>query len=86
MKVKEGYYKHYKGKVYLVIGIAKHSETLENMVVYKAMYDGTFGFDTLWVRPESMFSEYLEFEGKWRFRFEPISGAEALELEALSKV
>jgi hypothetical protein len=53
-----GLYKHYKGNIYEVIGIAKHSETLEEMVVYKATYqaDG----ENLWVRPKTMFLESIE--------------------------
>ncbi len=53
-----GLYKHYKGNIYEVIGIAKHSETLEEMVVYKATYqaDG----ENLWVRPKKMFLESIE--------------------------
>ena len=53
-----GLNKHYKGNIYEVIGIAKHSETLEEMVVYKATYqaDG----ENLWVRPKTMFLESIE--------------------------
>jgi hypothetical protein len=53
-----GLYKHYKGNIYKVIGIAKHSETLEEMVVYKATYqaDG----ENLWVRPKTIFLESIE--------------------------
>lgn len=46
-------YRHYKGNMYEIIGIARHSETLEELVVYRALY-GEFG---LWVRPLSMFTE-----------------------------
>jgi len=51
--MKLGKYKHYKGNIYEVIGIAKHSEDLEEMVVYRALY----GDNGLWVRPKKMFSE-----------------------------
>ena len=66
MTIKLGLYKHYKGNLYEVIGIAKHSETLEEMVVYKAKY----GEEALWVRPASMFEELLEVDGKTVKRFE----------------
>ena len=49
----QGVYRHYKGKEYEVLGVAKHSETLEEMVVYKALY----GEGALWVRPKAMFVE-----------------------------
>lgn len=57
MKVEIGrIYRHYKGDLYLVEGIAKHSETCEPMVVYRALY----GDCSLWVRPLSMFAEPVE--------------------------
>lgn len=63
----KGIYEHYKGNQYEVIDIARHSETLEELVVYKALYGN---FD-LWVRPLQMFQENIEVEGviKPRFRF-----------------
>jgi len=67
-----GKYKHYKGTIVEVIGVALHSETLEKMVVYKHP-DPTKGKDanTLWVRPLSMFLETVNIEGKMvpRFKF-----------------
>ena len=57
-----GKYRHYKGNEYEVIGIAKHSETLEPMVVYKALY----GENGLWVRPASMWNETVK-DGHRRF-------------------
>ena len=65
--LKLGEYEHYKGKRYLVLGVAKHSETLEEMVVYKALY----GDGELWVRPLKMFTGDAEVEGKKvpRFRY-----------------
>lgn len=63
--MKLGIYKHFKGNKYEVIGVAKHSETLEEMVVYKALY----GDGGLWVRPISMWDEEVEFEGKTVKRF-----------------
>ena len=56
MDIKLGKYRHFKGKVYRVIGIASHSETLEPMVVYQALY----GEGGLWVRPAAMWNETVE--------------------------
>ena len=63
-----GKYRHYKGKEYEVIGIAKHSETLEETVVYQALY----GEKGLWVRPMKMFFEEVEVDGNKMPRFEYI--------------
>mgnify|MGYP000910647431 CR=1 FL=1 len=63
--LKLGKYKHYKGKEYEVISIAKHSETLEEFVVYKALYDE----GQIWVRPLKMFLEEVEVNGKKISRF-----------------
>lgn len=68
MRLKPGIYQHYKGKQYEVIGVARHSETLESMVVYKALYQ-TAG-ENLWVRPLKMFTEKIVIEGKEISRFE----------------
>ena len=67
------YYRHFKGNVYRVLHIAKHSETLEDIVVYQAMY----GERGIWVRPKAMFEEVIERDGKAFRRFEPISDEEA---------
>ena len=69
----EEYYRHFKGNVSRVIHIAKHSETLEDIVVYQAMY----GERCVWVRPKAMFEEVIERDGKTFRRFEPISTEEA---------
>ena len=61
--IKPGRYRHFKGKEYEVFGVARHSETEEELVVYRALY-GDFG---LWVRPVSMWNETVERDGK-RFR------------------
>lgn len=61
-------YRHFKGKEYLVLNTAKHSETLEDMVVYKALY-GEMG---IWVRPLDMFLGYKEVEGVKVQRFSEI--------------
>lgn len=65
MEIKIGKYRHFKGNEYQVIGIAKHSETLEEMVVYKALY----GEGGLWVRPAEMWNETIERDGKTFQRF-----------------
>ena len=67
-EIKLGKYRHFKGNEYEVIAIAKHSETTEDMVVYKALY----GEGGLWVRPASMWNETVEREGKVFRRFEYI--------------
>ena len=64
ISIKIGRYRHFKGKEYEVIAIARHSETLEEMVVYKALYDSPeFGKDAVWVRPSKMFLEHVEKGG-----------------------
>ncbi|AMV16146.1 Uncharacterized protein conserved in bacteria [Legionella pneumophila] len=64
--IKKGIYRHYKGNLYEVIDIARHSESLEDMVVYRALY-GDF---ELWVRPLKMFLENIEINGELQKRFE----------------
>jgi len=66
MEIKLGKYKHYKGKEYKVIGIAKHSETQEDLVVYRALY----GNQDLWIRPLNIFIEEVKIDGKKIPRFE----------------
>lgn len=71
-EVRLGRYQHFKGQFYEVIGTGKHSETREEFVVYKALYDHSeFGNNALWVRPKSMFLEIIERDGKTieRFKF-----------------
>ena len=63
--IKPGRYRHFKGKEYEVLGVARHSETGEELVVYRALYGG-FG---LWVRPVSMWNETVERDGKTFRRF-----------------
>ena len=58
MDIKIGKYRHFKGNLYEVIGIASHSETLEPMVVYRALY----GEGGLWIRPASMWNEQVDRE------------------------
>ena len=66
-----GLYRHYKGGQYEVIGTARHSETLEPMTVYRALY----GAHGLWVRPAAMFSETIDIDGVVRPRFEKVRDA-----------
>jgi cyclomaltodextrinase / maltogenic alpha-amylase / neopullulanase len=66
--MKLGKYEHFKGKHYEVLGIAKHSENMEDFVVYKALY----GKGELWIRPLKMFLEEVNFEGKEVPRFKYI--------------
>ena len=64
----EKYYRHFKGNLYRLVGIAKDSETLEELVVYQAMY----GDHQLWVRPKDMFFGKVERDGKEFPRFQEI--------------
>ena len=68
--LKLGLYKHYKGKIYEVIDVATHSETLDKMVIYKATYQPEG--ENLWVRPLEMFNETIVVEGKETKRFKKI--------------
>ena len=70
--IKLGKYRHFKGKEYEVLAIAKHSETLQDMVVYKCLY----GDYSIWVRPLSMFEESITRDGKTFKRFEYIDEEE----------
>lgn len=65
MEIKVGKYRHFKGMEYEVMGVAKHSETLEPMVVYRALY----GAGELWVRPAAMWNETVERDGVTYQRF-----------------
>lgn len=69
--VRPGIYRHYKGKTYRVHGVSKHSETLEEMVMYEALYDAPLG--KFWVRPKAMFLENVEIEGIVLPRFKRVS-------------
>ncbi|MAT52202.1 MAG: hypothetical protein CMK32_13570 [Porticoccaceae bacterium] len=68
MTVKPGRYRHYKGKDYDVIGVARHSETEEAYVVYRPLY----GDRDLWIRPLEMFTETVDIEGRTIPRFKPV--------------
>ena len=66
--------RHYKGGLYEVIDTVRHSETLEPMTLYRALY----GEQGLWVRPAAMFNEEIEFDGVRQPRFRPISDEKQL--------
>ncbi len=68
MTVVEGTYRHFKGGLYEVIGVARHSETEEELVVYRALY----GERGLWVRPLAMFQETVDIDGHAVPRFAPL--------------
>jgi hypothetical protein len=67
-----GKYRHYKGNLYEVIGPVRHSETLETLVLYKALYGDQSGDQGLWVRPLAMFQETVEVAGRRLPRFEKV--------------
>lgn len=70
-KLELGTYQHFKGNKYLVLGTAKHSETLEELVVYISLYENKES--SLWVRPLKMFLENVDVDGKKVERFKKIS-------------
>jgi hypothetical protein len=61
-------YEHYKGRRYRILGVARHSETLEELVVYQALY----GEGNIWVRPLAMFLEQITIDGRPQLRFKPV--------------
>ena len=67
-KIRPGKYRHFKGGLYRVVGMARHSETLQPMVVYEALY----GDGGLWVRPAEMWQEWVERDGYAGPRFTPV--------------
>ena len=66
MAINPGTYRHFKGKCYEVIGVWRHSETMEEMVVYRALY----GEHGLWVRPAAMWTEIVDRDGYHGPRFQ----------------
>jgi hypothetical protein len=64
-----GRYRHYKGGEYEVVGVARHSETLEALVVYRPLYNDS----GLWVRPHAMFFGQVEVDGRRQPRFAPVA-------------
>lgn len=69
-ELKMGLYRHYKGKLYKVYGLATHSETLEDLVLYECLYENEIS--SSWARPIRMFLETIEIDGKIIPRFEYI--------------
>lgn len=65
-----GLYRHYKNKMYRVVDVVRHSETLEELVLYEALYENESG--RLWVRPKQMFLENLVIDGRSVPRFAPV--------------
>jgi cyclomaltodextrinase len=70
--IKPGRYRHFKGNEYEVIGIVRHSESMQELVLYRALY----GDGGLWVRPADMFCESIERDGQRMPRFEYIGGSD----------
>ena len=72
-KIKPGKYQHYKGNYYRVLGVARHSDTLKEYVVYQAMYDSKkVGKKALWVKPTHLFLKKMNYRGKEVPRFKYI--------------
>jgi hypothetical protein len=70
MTIQPGKYRHYKGKEYQVIGVGRHSETLEKLVVYQGLYNSNeFGDRPIWVRSVSEFTEIVTVDGRKIQRF-----------------
>ncbi|MDP3858278.1 MAG: DUF1653 domain-containing protein [Stagnimonas sp.] len=76
-EAKPGSYRHYKGGEYELIGVARHSETFEPLVVYRPLYNDS----GLWVRPYAMFFGQIEFDGRLQPRFAPVPVAAAAASE-----
>lgn len=70
-----GRYRHYKGGEYELVGVVRHSETLEPLVLYRPLY----GRPDLWVRPYAMFFERVEIDGVLQARFAPLGDPAGLE-------
>lgn len=68
--IKPGIYEHFKGKQYRVLGVGKHTETMEDLVVYEALYDNKLS--KIWCRPASMFTDIVEYQEKKTPRFKLI--------------
>jgi len=75
MDIERGIYRHFRGNEYEVLGMATHSETMEEMVVYRALY----GEGGVWVRPACMWDESVEHEGRIAKRFTRLEDRSALK-------
>jgi len=73
IEIPPGLYRHYKGNLYQVVGTVRHSETLEPMTLYRALY----GENGLWVRPAAMFGEEVVIDGVRQLRFTPVDSKKA---------
>ena len=71
-KIRPGLYRHFKGNLYRVLGVARHSETLEELVVYQSCAEA----GQLWVRPLSMWNETVERDGQKMHRFVKVDETE----------
>lgn len=67
-KIKKSLYRHYKGNLYEVIAFAKHSETLEDLVIYQDVNNP----EKVWARPASMWNDIVDYDGKAVKRFQPV--------------
>ncbi|QSH39196.1 DUF1653 domain-containing protein [Candidatus Kaiserbacteria bacterium] len=73
MEIELGKYRHFKGGEYEVIGVGRHSETLEELVFYRALYESKeFGKDALWARPLTLFTETVMHNGEEVLRFKKV--------------
>ena len=70
--IKLGTYRHYRGGLYEVVGVGRIEATLEEVVIYKSLYDSDFPKDSIWVRPIKEFFEVIEKDGKTLSRFTPL--------------
>ena len=80
--IPSGRYRHYKGNEYTVVGTARHSETLEEHVVYRQEY----GEHGLWVRPKQMFSETVKVDGHEVLRFQPLGSSSEQVGESIKNI
>jgi hypothetical protein len=74
--MKKGIYRHYKGKLYLVDKVVRHSETEEEMVIYQCRYEDENGEMSWWARPKDMFLGKVEVEGRLLRRFEYVGNSQ----------